>query len=174
MWRLNEHPGSAGPNPIAGFENWRTRRRTAAIPWRKFLCAAALALLSGTAGSGQQVDWSKKTLQSERSRTYDALHYRIAIRLDLDQKSFEGETTVSLTSLRAGLETCVLDAEEFKVTKVVSEWGEPLQFRQSEKELAVRMPRPLRLGETRSFTCSYQGRDPKIGLMFISESASNP
>ena len=174
MWRLNEHPGSVGENRIAGFENWRERKRTIGMPWRKFLCAAALALLSGTTGSGQQVDWSRKALQSERSRTYDALHYRIAIRLDLDQKSFEGETTVSLTSLRAGLESCVLDAEEFKVTKVVSDWGEPLQFQQSEKELAVRMPRPLRLGETRSFTCFYQGRDPKIGLRFIAESASNP
>ena len=42
-------------------------------------------------GTAQQIDWSKKALQSERSRTYDALHYRIAIRLDLDQKFFEGD-----------------------------------------------------------------------------------
>ena len=141
---------------------------------RRSIYAMILALISATVGVARQIDWSKKALQSERSRTYDALHYRIAIRLDLEQKSFEGETTVSLTSLRDGLETCVLDAEEFKVTKVVSDWGEPLQFEQSEKELKVRMPRPLKLGETRSFTCSYQGKDPKIGLRFMAESASNP
>jgi len=71
-------------------------------------------------------DRAKKALQSERSREYDALHYRIAIRLDLDEKSFAGQTTVTLTSLRDGLDMVVLDAEEFAVTAVVSEWGDPL------------------------------------------------
>ena len=124
--------------------------------------------------AAQQVDWSKKALQSERSRTYDALHYRVAIRLDLDQRSFEGEATVSITSLREGLETCVLDAEEFKVSRVVSDWGEPLEFEQTAKELTVRLRRPLRLGETRSFTCFYAGRDPKAGLRFVEEKPANP
>jgi len=141
---------------------------------RTYIRAVILVLTCAAFGTAQQIDWSKKALQSERSRTYDALHYRIAIRLDLDRKSFEGDTTVSLTSLRDGLETCVLDAEEFRVTKVVSDYGEPLQFEQTEKELRVRMPLPLKLGETRSFTCSYQGRDPKIGLRFMAESANNP
>ena len=89
-------------------------------------CVAAVALiltLVVSAAAAQQVDWSTKPLQSERSRVYDALHYRIEIRLDLDRKSFEGETTVSLTALRDALDTCVLDAEEFAVTKVVSDWG---------------------------------------------------
>jgi len=141
---------------------------------RKFIYAIVLSLACAATAAAQQVDWSKKALQSERSRSYDALHYRIVIRLDLDQKSFEGETTVSLTSLRDGLETCVLDAEEFKVTKVLSDWGESLAFEQSEKELSVKMARPLKFGETRSFTCYYGGKDPKIGLRFIAESASNP
>jgi aminopeptidase N len=141
---------------------------------RTYIRAVILVLICTALGTAQQIDWSKKALQSERSRTYDALHYRIAIRLDLDQKFFEGDTTISLTSLRDGLETCVLDAEEFRVTKVVSDYGEPLQFEQTEKELRVRMPLPLKLGETRSFTCSYQGRDPKIGLRFMAESANNP
>ena len=136
---------------------------------------AILVVLFLTGGaSAQQVDWSKKPRQSERSREYDALHYRIAVRIDLDQKSFDGETTVTLTSLRDGLDTCILDAEEFTVTKVMSEWGEPLQYTQSDKELAVRMPRPLKRGETRSFTVSYHGRDPKVGLRFAAETADNP
>jgi len=154
--------------------NTRNRFRAFSV-FRGFaLGFGCLVLIFAAVGIAQQIDWSKKALQSERSRTFDALHYRIAIRLDLDQKSFEGETTISLTSLRDGFETCVLDAEEFKITKVVSDYGESLQFEQTEKELKVRMPRPLKLGETRSFTCSYQGRDPKIGLRFMAESANNP
>ena len=132
-----------------------------------------LFVFAVTAGA-QQVDWSKKAIQSERSRTYDALHYRVVIRLDLDQKSFDGETTVSLTSLRDGLEAVVLDAEEFTVAKVVSDWGEPLTFEQSPKELTVHMPRPLKIGETRSFTCYYRGKDPKVGLRFMPATANNP
>jgi aminopeptidase N len=134
-----------------------------------------LACAAGSIGTAaQQADWSTKALQSERSRAYDALHYRIAITLNLEEKSFAGETTVTLTSLRDGLETVVLDAEEFTVTKAVTEWGEPLEFSQSEKELSVRMRRPLMRGETRSFTCTYRGRDPKQGLRFVAESADNP
>ena len=60
-----------------------------------------LACAAGSSGAAaQQVDWSKKALQSERSRAYDALHYRVAITLNLEARSFAGETTVTLTSLR--------------------------------------------------------------------------
>ena len=49
----------------------------------------AFAAAAAVPAAAQPIDWSKKALQSERSRVYDALHYRIAIRLDLDRKSFE-------------------------------------------------------------------------------------
>jgi aminopeptidase N len=134
------------------------------------ILAAAVSLPS----FGQGVDWSKKTLRSERSRSYDALHYLIKIRLDLDRKAFEGEATVTADSLREGLATCVLDAEEFTVTAVLSDDGRPLEFAQTAKELAVRLPRPCKFGEEFSFTCFYNGRDPKIGLTFVAETADNP
>jgi aminopeptidase N len=134
------------------------------------ILAAAVSLPS----FGQGVDWSKKTLRSERSRSYDALHYLIKIRLDLDRKAFEGEATVTADSLREGLATCVLDAEEFTVTAVLSDDGRPLEFDQTAKELAVRLPRPCKFGEEFSFTCFYSGRDPKIGLTFVAETVDNP
>jgi len=123
---------------------------------------------------GQTVDWSKKALQSERSRSYDALHYLIKIELDLDQKTFGGATTVTVASFREGLATCVLDAEEFMVTSVISDDGLPLKFDQTAKELSVHLARPYKFGEELSFTCFYHGRDPKIGLKFVAETADNP
>ena len=139
---------------------------------------AALVLLLAVAlilpVSGQAVDWSKKPVQSERSRSYDALHYLIKIRIDLDGRAFEGATTVTLASLREGLATCVLDAEEFTVTAVVGADGEPLAFDQRAKEIEVRLPRPFRFGEETSFTCFYRGRDPKAGLRFVAETEDNP
>ena len=99
----------------------------------------ALLLALALAAPGQQpqtpVDYSKKPLQSERSRTYDAIHYLIKLGVDLDRKTFEGETTVTVASLRDGLEAVVLDAEEFEVASVRSDYGEPLTFSQSETEL---------------------------------------
>lgn len=137
------------------------------------LCVIGL-LLFAPSSPGQTADWSQKALQSERSRSYDALHYLIKIRLDLDRRSFEGATTVTVASFREGLETCVLDAEEFTVTSVLSEDGQPLRFEQTAKELAVHLPRPYKFGEELSFTCSYHGRDPKIGLRFMAETRDNP
>ena len=139
---------------------------------------AALVLLLAVAlilpVSGQTVDWSKKAIQSERSRSYDALHYLIKIRIDLDANAFEGATTVTLASLREGLVACVLDAEEFTVTAVVGDDGAPLAFDQRAKEIEVRLPRPFRYGEETSFTCFYRGRDPKAGLRFVAETEDNP
>jgi hypothetical protein len=78
---------------------------------RKTLAAiAAVGLAFDTALPGQTVDYSKKPLQSERGRSYDALHYLIKLRLDLDRKSFEGDDGHPVV-VRDGLEACVLDAE---------------------------------------------------------------
>ncbi|HSA96017.1 MAG TPA: aminopeptidase, partial [Acidobacteriota bacterium] len=128
---------------------------------RKTALAVILSFAVSLPSFGQNVDWSKKTLRSERSRSFDALHYLIKIKLDLDRKAFEGATTVTVASLREGLATCVLDAEEFTVTSVLSDDGRPLAFDQTEKELAVRLTRPYKFGEELSFTCFYRGRDPK-------------
>jgi len=133
-----------------------------------------LAVAFSLPSFGQTADWSKKALQSERSRSYDALHYLIRISLDLDQKTFEGATTITASSLREGLETFILDAEEFTVTSVLGDDGAPLAFEQTAKELSVKLPRPYKFGEELSVTCFYRGRDPKIGLKFMAETADNP
>ena len=141
---------------------------------KKFFYFAGMILAFGLLASGQNIDFSKKPLQSERSRAYDALHYRIKIHLDLDRKSFDGEMTATLSALQDGLAGCVLDAEEFAVTSVISDWGETLKFEQTDKELRVRLPRSYAFGEILSFTVHYQGRDPKIGLRFYAETPQNP
>ena len=140
---------------------------------RRALLAVLVAALAWPA-LGQSVDWSAKPLRSERDRSYDALHYLVKIRLDLDGKAFEGAATVVAASLREGLETCVLDAEEFTVTSVLGADGRPLAFEQTPTELAVRLGRPYRIGEEMTFTCFYGGRDPKTGLKFVAETADNP
>jgi len=139
-------------------------------PGRVLLALFALALAS----PAQTTDWSQKKLQSERSRSFDALHYLIRINLDLERKAFSGVTTITLSSLEKSLAACDLDAEEFTVTSVVGEDGSPLTFDQTDRRLTVRLPRPLAFGEIVSFSCAYHGRDPKIGLKFMEENEDHP
>jgi len=141
---------------------------------KKTTILAGMILALVLAASAQTIDFSKKAIQSERSRSYDALHYRIKLNLNIDAKSFAGETTVTVSSLRDGLDVCVLDAEEFSVTSVLSDYGAPLRFEQSDKELKVFLARPCKFGEIASFTCFYSGRDPKKGLRFAEETPDNP
>jgi aminopeptidase N len=135
---------------------------------------AALLLALVLAAPGQTIDFSKKPVQSERTRTYDALHYLIKLRIDIDHKAFEGETTVTLASLREGLAAVALDAEEFKVTSVRSDYGDALAFTQTAAEVVVTLPRPAKFGERVTFTCAYSGRDPKAGLRFADATPDNP
>jgi len=142
---------------------------------RRTLTVIAVVILAlVTALPGQTVDYSQKPLQSERSRSYDAIHYLVKIGLDLDRKSFAGTATVTVSSFVEGLESCVLDAEEYTVASVVDEYGSPLRFEQSDKELKVFLPRPAKFGQVLTFTCAYSGRDPQKGLRFVDPSPDNP
>ncbi len=141
---------------------------------RKLAVIAVAILALGQVLPGQTVDYAGKPLQSERSRSYDALHYLIKLDLDLDRKSFEGAATVTLSSFKDGLEACVLDAEEFAVTSVVDDYGAPLKFTQSDKALEVVLARPAKFGEIVTFTCRYGGRNPRKGLRFVDETPDNP
>jgi aminopeptidase N len=141
---------------------------------RTLTVVAAVILALVAALPGQTVDYSKKTLQSERSRSFDALHYLVKIALDLERKSFAGTATVTASSFVERLEACVLDAEEFAVSSVVDEYGAPLRFEQSDKELKVFLARPAKSGEIVTFTCRYSGREPREGLKFVDETPDNP
>ena len=133
------------------------------------LCLAVMPTLFG-----QKIDFSKKPLQAERSREFDALHYRIAIILDIARKSFRGDTTVTFSSLRDGLDKIVLDAEGFEATRVRGQWGKELPFFQEDKHLTVELSRILAIGEVYSLTVSYQAKEPSDGLRFYEETSDHP
>ncbi|MFQ6070781.1 MAG: M1 family metallopeptidase, partial [Candidatus Aminicenantales bacterium] len=129
----------------------------------------------------QQIDFSQKPLQWERSRTFDAQHYLIKINLNIEQKSFSGETTIILSSLKDNLKRIELDAEDFKVERVINKWGQPLSFEQKEKKLTIDLDRSYGFGETLALTIFYQS-DPqahqtaekKKGLRFYQATSEHP
>lgn len=122
----------------------------------------------------QKQDIYTRPRQFERSRDYDAQHYRIKLTFDLDKKKFWGSNAITLKPLRDGFEECVLDAEELSVTSVAGQTGTPLQFKQTEKQLIVRLSRSYDYGDEIKFCVEYQSTDPQYGLFFDDATADHP
>jgi len=124
--------------------------------------------------SAQKIDVYQRPLQSERSRDYDAKHYRIALTFDLDKKYFQGENRITLSPLKDDFSECVLDAEELVVSAVLDSDHNPLEFKQTEKHLVVALSKAHDYGETLTLTVKYQATNPKHGLFFDEEGPANP
>lgn len=121
-----------------------------------------------------QIDITKRQRQFERSRDYDAKHYRVELTFDLDDKSFWGTNTITMTSLRDEFEKCVLDAEELFVDAVQNPDGTRLEFEQTGRHLIVHFPRAYSYGDKVHFTVGYHAKDPKYGLHFDDEKEDHP
>jgi len=124
--------------------------------------------------NAQKIDVYQRPLQTERSRDFDAKHYRIVLTFDLEKKYFKGENQITLTPLRDDFRECRLDAEELVVTSVLDSNNNPLKFKQEEKHIIINLSRTYAYGETVTFTVQYHATDPKSGLFFDEESPAHP
>jgi aminopeptidase N len=130
--------------------------------------------LISCAGFTQAIDLNQRPYNAERSNDYDALHYRIELSIDLDQKYFSGENTITLKPLRNEFAICTLDVEELHVTEVLGSDSQYLEFIQTDTSLIVYLADTAYYGDELSFTVKYFGKDPEYGLHFIDQSPSNP
>ncbi|HUT07360.1 MAG TPA: M1 family metallopeptidase, partial [Candidatus Latescibacteria bacterium] len=127
----------------------------------------AIFLLSPLFVLSQPPELMRRPQNFERSRDYDALHYKLKFAFDETAKSYLGENTVTLSSLKDDLRVCVLDADDFTVTSVVDPQGRPLAYSAAGGKLDVTLARPAKYGEQISFTVRFSHRNPKTGLKFI-------
>lgn len=137
----------------------------------RWVCLFLLLCLSLNA---QQVDIYKRPQQFEKSRDYDALHYRLQYRFDEDQKIYWGENTITLKTLKDGFQECTLDAEAFTVTAVHLPDATPLKFEQTDRHLIVSFPEKYDYHDKITFTVQFQGQNQKRGLRFIDAAPDNP
>ena len=112
------------------------------------------------------------------SHDYDLLHQRIELRnFDWDSTSFDGRVTLTLASLRPGLDSVVLDmGRTLEVRSVTPACGRrgagcgPLGFARPGDSLVVRLPRAAGFGDTVRFTVDYHGRIRQgYGLYFFKD-----
>ena len=112
------------------------------------------------------------------SHDYDLLHQRIELRnFDWDSTSFDGRVTLTLASLRPGLDSVMLDmGRTLEVRSVTPACGRrgagcgPLGFARPGDSLVVRLPRAAGFGDTVRFTVDYHGRIRQgYGLYFFKD-----
>ncbi len=141
---------------------------------RLFLLAVVLAAAPLSPLRGQPAELLRRPQHFERSRDYDALHYRLALVFDDKDKSYTGENGITFASLKDGLEKVSFDAEELTVTSVTDRAGRTLAFTREPKSLTVTLPQSLAWGEQAQLTVKFNGKNPRAGLKFIAADSGRP
>lgn len=121
-----------------------------------------------------KVDIYKRPQNVERSRDYDALHYKLEFKFDVKNKTYRGKNTITLMPLRDNFRECILDAEGFTVTSVSTPENTPLQFKQTDKQLVVTLSKTYNYKEKLSFIVDYFEKNSQAGLKFIDEAPGHP
>lgn len=73
--------------------------------------------------NAQQIDVYQRPVQHERSREFDAIHYRITLDVDMENKMLSGSNTITLKPLNDGLETISLDAVSLVMAEALKSLG---------------------------------------------------
>ena len=135
---------------------------------------------SGDKLYGGNIDVYARTLQTERSREFDAIHYRIKLRFDEDNEMFWGETTITLRPLSDGFNKCSFDAEKFVVSSVKDQSDRSLEFHQGDGNVVVSLKQTYDYGDQLSVTVSYFAEDCgatrnfPLGISFVEANEANP
>ncbi len=145
-----------------------------------FILLAQIFANSGDKLYGRNIDVYSRTLQTERSREFDAIHYRIKLRFDEDKKMFWGETRITLRPLSDGFEKCFFDAEKFIVSSVKDQSGQPLEFHQGNGKIVVSLGQTYDYGDELSVTVFYFAKDCgasrnfPLGISFVEATEAHP
>ena len=158
-------------------DHFRNRLGTKKLK-RTTISIVLCALIATTPGLAEQNVFDLRREQSLRPHDFDVRHYRIALTIDADTQSFDGETAISFSSLVDDLHTLALNAVSFKVERVTDDQGKNLAFSQNEGALAISLEQALEKNETAILIISYAasdiGTDKTVGLDFRSKSETNP
>ncbi len=136
-----------------------------------FLC---LFLLLSNLISAQQTDIYQRKQQFERSRDYDVIHYILKFTFDENDKTYWGETTITLSPLKDDFNQCVLDAADFMVTSVINSAKIPLDYLHKDEKLIINLKKAHDYGEKINLTIKYYEENPKNGLIFIEATPDHP
>lgn len=98
------------------------------------------------------------------NRTYDVVHYKIAVTLHEQTKSVDGTTSIKLTPLLDGIRSIELEAADMKI-KRVRVGNQDARFQSTPFRLTVDLPKPASPGEILTLSVEYSCT-PRQGLTF--------
>ena len=136
--------------------------------------SVALSVVALTTLSAQEVDVWSRPVQVERPRTFDFLHYRVSLTLDLDARIFHGENRITLTPLAGGLDRFEVDAEEMTIESALDSEGRELSLERSDTSVVVMLPQQLAFGDTIDVTVLYRGEGSRDGFFFDEADDDHP
>ncbi len=119
---------------------------------------------------------AEEPLRSAGERPIDIKHLRLDLKVDLPNKTAEGEATLTFRALR-DLSEIRLDAVEFTVTKVTltrDKEAVPTRFAHDGKNLLVTVPGGLKADDAGKLVVAYKVRDSRAGLHFFAPTKANP
>ncbi|MFH1320087.1 MAG: M1 family metallopeptidase [Bacteroidota bacterium] len=137
-----------------------------------FICI--FLLLSLQLAIAQKVDVYNRPVQAERSRDFDAIHYKLTLKVDLHGKTLSGENQITLSPLNDNFEKCVLDASYLVVESVISSDGQNLTFEQRDEQVFINFAKRYTHNDTIIFSLKYTLYEPTLGLRFIEATVTNP
>lgn len=104
-----------------------------------------------------------------RTRTFDALHYKIQISFDREKKQIFGDTIVSLKPLGENFKSLELDAAEMKFESVRLENDKKdLKYKISDEKIFIELEKSFSPNDLISIRFKYSCR-PKKGVYFVEE-----
>ncbi len=132
----------------------------------RVLVLTLILILCSTSLNAQTAELLARPIQKERNRDYDALHYKIELSFDLDNKSFEGSNTILLRPLGNDFKSCSFDQTELKITSVLNQNMEPLSFTSSDTSVLIHLEKSYSTSDTIQLSIFYNGQNPSDGLLF--------
>jgi len=125
-----------------------------------FSAALMAAMTCGAAvNADDQQDYDMRKEQTLRTHDFDVEHYRVALTLDEDSRSFDGKTDITFSSTVDRLGGIKLDAETFTVTSVTGPKGYKRNFIQTDGKLLIHLPTKLAKGESTTLTITYEAKN---------------
>jgi len=122
----------------------------------------------------QKADVYSRPVQEERSRDFDAIHYKITLNADLDNKILTGENQITFSQLNDNFDKCVLDAEYLIVENVINGDDKLLSFEQKNNQVFISLGRQYNHSEIIKLSVKYKLNKPAPGIKFIEGTATNP
>lgn len=123
---------------------------------------------------GQKVDIYERPVQAERSRDFDAIHYKVSLDVDMETKTLEGENLITLSPLNDNFNRVVIDAEYLIVYSVTTLEGRDLKFDQKDNQVFISLATSYSHTDTLRLNIKYKLNKQCPGLKFIAAAATNP